>query len=158
AQTPAPAPKTPPSPSSVQQLPAPAPQFDQVVLTVGDETMTVGQFQQLIDSLPEQYRAAARGAGKRQLVDQLVSVKTLAHEARNGNAHTAPPFKTRLAFQAENLLAGSLSRDFSSNLKIEAADLRKYYDAHKSEYESAKARHILVRMKGSPVPVGTRKE
>src|SRR5438093_795614 len=38
------------------------------------------------------------------------------------------------------------------------ADARKYYDAHKSEYERVKARHILIRFKGSPVPAGDKKD
>ena len=31
--------------------------------------------------------------------------------------------------------------------------LRRYYADHKNEFESAKARHILIKYKGSPVPL-----
>src|SRR5207249_3704554 len=156
AQVPAPKPKTPlpvKPPAAASSTPSAQP-FDKVVLTVGDEKMTVGDFEKFVDTLPEQYRAQARGPGKRQIVDQLVSLKALAQEARKRKLDQDPAFKAQLAFQAENLLAGTLFRDLSANLKVEDADVRKYYDDHKNEYERVKARHILVRFKGSAAPAG----
>ena len=157
AQVPAPKPKTPlpvkPPAAAASSTPTAQP-FDKVVLTVGDEKMTVGEFEKFVDTLPEQYRAQARGPGKRQIVDQLVSLKALAQEARKRKLDQDPAFKAQLAFQAENLLAGTLFRDLSANLKVEDADVRKYYDDHKNEYERVKARHILVRFKGSAAPAG----
>jgi parvulin-like peptidyl-prolyl isomerase len=157
AQVPAPKPKTPlpvkPPAAAASSTPSAQP-FDKVVLTVGDEKMTVGEFEKFVDTLPEQYRAQARGPGKRQIVDQLVSLKALAQEARKRKLDQDPAFKAQLAFQAENLLAGTLFRDLSANLKVEDADVRKYYDDHKNEYERVKARHILIRFKGSAVPPG----
>jgi peptidyl-prolyl cis-trans isomerase C len=158
AQTPPPAPPRPPSPIGALP-PAPAPQpFDKVILTVGDEKMTVGEYEKFVDSLPDQYKTAARGPGKRQVVEQLVDLKVMAHEARKRNLDQDPAFKAQLAFQAENLLAGTLYRDMTANLKLDEPELRKYYDEHKSEYESAQARHILIRFKGSPVPKGEKPE
>src|SRR5258708_2147954 len=100
AQAPEPKPKTP---VLVKPPSAPAQPFDKVVLTVGDEKMTVGEFEKFVDGLPEQYRTAARGPGKRQIVDQLVGMKTLAQEARKRKLDQDPVFKAQLAFQAENL-------------------------------------------------------
>ena len=164
AQAPAPqAPKpTAPVPKTAAPVKPPASAqataFDKVVLTVGDEKMTVGDYEKFVDALPEQYRAAARGAGKRQIVDQLVGLKALAQEARKRKLDQDAAYKAQLSFQADNLLAGLLFRDLSANLKIEDAELRKYYDEHKNEYERVKARHILIRFKGSPAPAGTKKE
>ncbi len=60
-----------------------------------------------------------------------------------------------MAFDRENILAGALYQDLVKSVKIEDADLKAYYDAHKSEFESVKARHILIRFKGSAVPLRT---
>jgi peptidyl-prolyl cis-trans isomerase C len=147
-----PSPVKPPAAATPPATPAMA--FDKVVLTVGNEKMTVGEFEKFVDALPEQYRTAARGPGKRQIADQLVSLKTLAQEARKRKLDQDPAYKAQLAFQAENLLAGLLYKDLSANLKLEEADSRKYYDAHQGEYERVKARHILIRFKGSAVPPG----
>jgi parvulin-like peptidyl-prolyl isomerase len=128
------------------------------VLTVGDEKMTVAQFEEFVDSLPEQYKAQAKGPGKRQIIDQVVSLKTLAQEARKRKIDQKPAFKIQQAFQADNLLAGILFRELSTTLKVDEADARKYYEEHKGEYEKVKARHLLIRFKGSPVPVGDKKD
>jgi parvulin-like peptidyl-prolyl isomerase len=160
AQVPEPKPKTPAAakpPAAVAAAP-PAQGFDKVVLSVGDEKMTIGEFEKFVDALPEQYRAAAKGPGKRQVAEQLVSLKTLAQEARKRKLDQDPQFKSQLAFQAENLLAGTLYRDLSTNLKLDEADVRKYYDDHKNEYERVKARHILIRVKGSAAPAAGKPE
>ena len=65
------APKTPPAPkppAAVKPKPpvevkppaaaAPTQGFDKVVLSVGDEKMTVGEFEKFVDALPEQCRLA----------------------------------------------------------------------------------------------------
>ena len=155
AQTPAPPPHSPAPPNPIGAVSQP---FDKVILTVGDETMTVGQYNQLVDGLPEQYQATARGAGKRQVVEQLINLKAMAQEARRRKLDQDPGYKAQVAFQSENILASVLFRDMSANLKIGDAEVQKYYDEHKGEYERVKARHILIRTKGSAAPAGGKKE
>src|SRR5580704_5940069 len=155
AQAPPPPPNTSAPPNPIGAISVP---FDKVVLTVGDETMTVGQYNHLVDALPEQYQATARGAGKRQVVEQLISLKIMAQEARRRKLDQDPGYKAQVAFQAENILANVLFRDMSANLKIGDADVQKYYDEHKAEYERVTARHILIRTKGSAAPAGGKKE
>jgi peptidyl-prolyl cis-trans isomerase C len=152
AQVPEPKPKTPAPVKPPAAAAAPVNGFDKVVLTVGNEKMTAGEFEKFVEALPEQYRAAAKGPGKRQVAEQLVSLKTLAQEARKRKLDQDPGYKAQLAFQAENLLAGTLYRDLSTNLTLADADVRKHYDEHKNEYERVKARHILIRIKGAPSP------
>ena len=144
AQTPAPAPKL--------AMPVSTPP-DKVILTIGTEKMTAAEFDEFIESLPEQYRMAARGPAKRQLVEQLISLKTLSQEARRRKLDQSTSFKKQMAFQADNLLAGALFRDLAANIAVDEAAARKYFEDHKNEYEEVKARHILIRMKGSAMPV-----
>ncbi len=120
--------------------------------------MTAAQFENFVESLPEQYRAQARGAGKREVIEQLVTIKGLAQEAKRRKIDQTPQYKTQSAFQTENLLAGLLFRELSATLKVDDAALHKHYDDHKADYEKVKARHILIRFQGSPVPVGTKKD
>jgi peptidyl-prolyl cis-trans isomerase C len=155
AQAPAPAPAKPPAPkptAPAAAAPAAAPP-DKVILTIGDEKMTVAEFDEFIDALPEQYKAMARGAGKRQLAEQLVRVKLLAQEARRRKIDQRPGFKRQVALQTENMLAGALAHAMESEVKPDDATLHRYYDEHKNEFEQVQARHILVRMKGSPAPL-----
>jgi len=122
-------------------------------MSIGDERITAAQFEAMIDSLPEQYRAMARGPAKRQFAEQLVAIKTLAQEARKRKLDQSESYRRQLAFQEENLLAGALFQNLTESLQVDEAAARAYYDQHKGDYESVKARHVLVRFKGSPVPL-----
>ncbi len=144
--------QTPPPPAQAPAA-APKPAGDRVVITVGSEKITAAQFEEFVDALPAQYRAMARGAAKRQFADQIVAIKSLAQEARKRKLDQNPSYKRQLAFQEENLLAGSLFQNLTDTLPITETDARTYYDQHKSEFESARARHILVRFAGSPMPL-----
>ncbi len=153
AQAPAPAANpAPPAPAPAPAA-APAPAPDHVVISIGEERITVAQFEALINSLPEQYRAMARGPAKRQFAEQLVAIKTLAQEARKRKLDQSESYRRQLAFQEENLLAGALFQNLTDSIQVDEAAARNYYEQHKGEYESVKARHVLVRFKGSPVPL-----
>src|SRR5271166_5366722 len=80
AQTPPPS-STPALPPARLGVPAPKPTAvppDKVVLTVGDEKLTAAEFDQLVDALPEQVRASARGPNRRQFAEQLVRIKIMS--------------------------------------------------------------------------------
>ena len=124
-----------------------------VVLTVGPDKITLGQYNEIINSLPAQYQTAARGPQKRQIAERLVQLRVMAREAEKRGVDKQPGVQQQLAFQRENVLANALFQDFAKNAKVDDAALHKYYDEHKSEYESAKGRHILIRYKGSAVPL-----
>jgi parvulin-like peptidyl-prolyl isomerase len=51
------------------------------------------------------------------------------------------------------LMAGFTRRALSESTKIDDATIREYYNSHQSEYERVRARHILVRTPGAPVPL-----
>jgi peptidyl-prolyl cis-trans isomerase C len=123
-----------------------------VILTVGDEKVTAGEFAQLVDALPEQFRAAARGPNRRQFAEQLIRIKLMSQEARKRKLDESPAVQRQLELQKENLLANALFQDMAANTKVDETAARQYYDQHKGEYESVHARHILVRVKGSSLP------
>jgi peptidyl-prolyl cis-trans isomerase C len=127
---------------------------DTVVLTVGDTKMTARQMDQIIDTLPEQSRPMYRsGPGRKQLGDNMVKVLVLAEEAKKKGMDQTPAFKTQVMFQMANVLAGLFYADLNAHVTVDDAMARKYYEDHKGEFEEAHARHILIRMKGSPVPL-----
>jgi peptidyl-prolyl cis-trans isomerase C len=126
---------------------------DKVILTIGDEKITAAQFEHMIQILPEQVRAMALGSGRRQFADNIVRVKVLAQQARKDKRDQTAAFKDQLAFQADNLLAGQLFQEMVKNMPVTEQAAKAYYEQHKSELERIHARHILIRFKGSPVPV-----
>ena len=147
AQNPAPPVPKPAAPTS------PAVPSDKVVLSVGDVKLTAAQFDQIIESLPEQYRSVARGQGRKDFAENLVRVLLLAQEGKRRKLNETPEYKAQAEFQAANLLAGKTFTQIGENLKVEESEVRKYYDAHKNDYDQVRARHILIRAAGSPMPL-----
>ena len=164
AQAPAPgtpATPTPPLPPARLGVPAAAPTAvppDKVVMTVGDEKLTAGEFDQLVDALPEQVRAAARGPNKRQFAEQLVRIKIMSQEAHKRKLDENPTVQRQIELQKENLLANVLFQEMAANVKVDDATAQKYFEQHKTEYESVHARHILIRFKGSQLPLAAGKK
>ena len=63
---------------------APAPTDpNAVVLTIGNEKITLAQYEELIASLPDQYQQFARGAGKRQFAENVIQLKLLSKNGRS---------------------------------------------------------------------------
>ena len=86
---------------------APAQGFDKVVLTVGNEKMTAGEFDKFVDALPEQYRAAAKGPGKRQVAEQLMSHEDFwPRKPANGSSTRTRPTNRNSRFKPKTCLAG----------------------------------------------------
>lgn len=141
-----------PAPPAASPAAVAAPGSDKVVITVGQETITAKQFDEIVDALPEQYKAQARGPMKRQMAEQIASVKLLAQEAKKRGLDKDAALQARLKLQEDNLLAGAAFNDIVKNTPVDDAALQKQYEARKSEYETAEARHILIKFKGSPVP------
>jgi len=140
------------------QLAAPAPAAppadpNQVIATIGDDKITVAQFDSIVGGLPQQYQAQARGPAKRQFMEQLVQLKLLSKEAQKLNLEQKPEVQQQLSFTRENILANAAAKNIMDNTKVSDADVHKYYDDHKNDYQTAQAHHILIRFKGSGIPV-----
>jgi peptidyl-prolyl cis-trans isomerase C len=144
-------PKVPPPPpaAAVPERPADP---NKVILTIGSTNFTEAQFQTLVDSLPQQYQTYARGSAKRQFAENLAQLMILSSEAEKRNLDKSPKLQEQIKFQRENLLAQAMFEDLQSGIKVDDAMIQLYYDAHKNEYESVKAKHILIRVKGAPMP------
>jgi peptidyl-prolyl cis-trans isomerase C len=126
---------------------------DKVILTVGNLTITAQQFDDIADSIQEQYRAFVKGPGRKQFGDQLVKVMVLAQEGKRLKLDEKPAFKAQAMYQEGQTLANFTFQALTQDVKVDDAALHAYYDAHKGDYDQIHARHILIRMKGSTVPL-----
>jgi len=154
----APKPAAPAAPKPAAAAPAAASAADPVVLTIGTERITRTQFEQIfaqiVEQMPAERRAAAQAPqAKRQLAEQLAELKALAQEARREKLDQTPEAKAQMAMRSDQLVAGMLFQKISKDAKPSAADLQAYYNEHKAEYDTVTARHILIRMTGSAVPL-----
>jgi parvulin-like peptidyl-prolyl isomerase len=159
--TPPPVPK-PLSPSLAPPQPLPAPSMvspDTVVVTVGDEKFTKAQFDLLLSTLPPQQQAAVQTPkGRREIAEKLIEILSMAQEAKAQKLDQTPKMQMQLTLAADQLLANSMFREWAENAKPDDAALHAYYDQHKKEWEEVKARHILIRFKGSQMPADPAKK
>ena len=139
----------PPAAASAPEKPADP---NKVVLTIGDTKFTEAQYAALVDALPPQYQSYARGAGRRQFAENLVQLLILSNQAEKLGLDKQPKVEEQLKFQRQNLLAQAMFDDISNGVKVDDSLVQAYYNAHKNEYESVRAKHILIRVKGAPMP------
>ena len=125
---------------------------DKVVIDVDGLKLTAAEFDRVVDSMPEQYKAAARGPNRTQFVNSIVQMLVLAQEARKQKLDQDAQIQILLRFQADTVLATSMAAQLNKSSKPDEAQLRQYYDAHKADFQEAKASHILVRFQGSQAP------
>jgi parvulin-like peptidyl-prolyl isomerase len=126
---------------------------DTVVLTIGSQTLTRAQFEVLLSALAENGRPASSASQKRQVAEQFAELETMAQEARKRKLDESAQVKQMMAVQGDSFLANMLAKKITEDTHFTELDLRSYYDTHKSEFEEAQGSHILIRFKGSSVPL-----
>ena len=80
-------------------------------------------------------------------------ILVLSQEGKRRKLDESPDYKIQSMFQNANMLAGLAYEQLGKEAKIDDAELQKYYDAHKAEFERVHARHILIRVHGIALPV-----
>lgn len=151
-----PAPAKPGAPAVAVKPPAAAAAADPVVFSAGSKKMTRSEFDDLMRNLPDNLKTQMGGntpETRRRLAEQLGEIMTYADEARKLRLTEKPSVKVQLFLQQESTLASLLYQHLSETAKPADAAVAAWYDAHKGEYENAKARHILIRFQGSRVPL-----
>jgi parvulin-like peptidyl-prolyl isomerase len=126
---------------------------DAVVLTIGSLQMTRAQFEVLLSALASNGHPATTPAAKRQVAEQYAELETMAQEARQRKLDQSPEVKQMIVIQGDSFLANTLAKRMSDDTHFTELDLRSYYDSHKNEFEEAQGSHILIRFKGSSVPL-----
>ena len=128
------------------------------MLTIGDEKITQSDFERIFEQAappqqPGQPRSAPPPDAKRKLAENLAELKVLAQEARKQKLDQNPDTKIQMSLRADQILATALFQQINGKITPDEGSRKAYYEAHKGEYESVAGRHILIRMKGSAVPL-----
>ena len=143
----------PPVPAAPHPAPpTPAVNPNTVVLTIGDRRLTARQYEVLIRTLlPADQQANALGAGRRTVAQRLVAMFALGEEAVQQNLDKRPDVALQLIFQRENLLETAMFKEMVQTAVVPDSDVQAYYDAHRTDFTTVTARHILIRVKSSPM-------
>lgn len=139
-----------PAPVAPATAPATQPGPDTVILKLGEDKITLREFDLFLDSLSQQDQMMARGPQRRAWADSYANMRLLAREAQRRQIDKAPETQMRLASARDQVLATALVINVQEN--IDEATKKKYYDDNKAKLERVSARHILIRTSDSKMP------
>src|SRR5437899_1643691 len=126
---------------------------DTVLVQVNDIKITVAEFEMILKVYPDNSRVFIMGPGRQQFFDQLVKTIVLSEEGKRRKLDQDATYQAQARYSLAAILSSATNEDIKNNLKIDDGVLKKYYDDHAADYTKVKARHILIRFKGSPVSV-----
>ncbi len=120
---------------------------EKVLAVIGEEKITLKEFNKIIEELPGQYRSLA-DRDKERFLEKLVEQKLLLGEARERSLDRDEEVKKKINDITEQVLIHELlSKEIQQKVGVKEEEIKGYYESHKSEFgepEKIKARHILV--------------
>jgi len=113
--------------------PASAPPIDHSVLArVGDQAITVSDFQARLGELPAAYRSLyLTPRGRREFIDRMVEEKTIVVAARQKGLENNEKYRQEMARFQEGLLRTALMEQVGA---IRMADIQKYYKSNRKMF------------------------
>jgi len=115
----------------------------QVLATVGDVKITLGDYASAIERMDRYERLRYQSADRRKvLLDEMINLELLAQEARRQKLDVSPEFQLRLdqALRDEVLL--DLRASIPGPESIPLPEVRAYYEAHRAEYREPERRRV----------------
>ena len=118
-----------------------------VVAEIGNEKITLGEVDEMMKTVPEQYQAVAL-AHKDMLLDSMINQRLLYAQASKMNFDKDPDVQKQLDdTRKEILIKAYLKKEIEDTVKVTDDDAKKYYEANKDKFkepEKIKVSHILV--------------
>lgn len=122
---------------------------DPVVLSLGETKLTVAQVQKFLDALPPQFRPFYSGVGKPKLAELLVNTELLVREANKRHLADRPDVKLQTKIATDSILSNAAKLELQKEMKVTDAELQQYLENHRTKFEEARARRIVIRSKSS---------
>ena len=122
---------------------------DPVVMTVGTQQIHAQQFEQLLNSLPPESRAAVM-AHKREVAQEYGRMLAMTQEAEHRGLDHNPDFILEMQMMRNKALATELVDALRKESTPTAVQIKAYYDAHPDEFLQVQARHILIADSDTP--------
>jgi peptidyl-prolyl cis-trans isomerase C len=116
---------------------APLPESLQVLVKIGNDTITRGDAQRRLEQLPEQVRGSyTTPDGRQQLLDRMIEEKVWLEKASKEGVPSRPDVQQQLEQTRRDLIIRTyLNEVMSSNPAPTDSEAKVYYDAHIAEYK-----------------------
>jgi peptidyl-prolyl cis-trans isomerase C len=119
-----------------------------VIAKIGSTEIKDTDLDAILSQIPEPYRARyATPEAKREIIEKMAEVKMMAMEAKKKGIDKKPATKLKLEYIGDQILARDLEESAVENIKVNDADIAKYYNDNKDKFAQGprvKVRHILV--------------
>jgi parvulin-like peptidyl-prolyl isomerase len=103
-----------------------------------------------VQSLPPAAQPiAAKPAGKRVILDELIKLKVLKQEAKRKGIDKDPDVAVQLSSALDNMLAAVALEKLVSDAPV---DLRAFYDAYTDQFRGTRVRQLIVSYDGGLIP------
>ena len=116
---------------------------DDVVATVEGVKVTAGMIDGLRAGAPPQFQAATK-LSNTEFLKGVAGLLVLSRLAEKEKVQELYPYKDQLEFLRLNFLANAYVANLNATVKVTPADIGKYYEEHKGDYEAAVARAIYI--------------
>jgi peptidyl-prolyl cis-trans isomerase C len=124
-----------------------------VVARVGDKVITATQVDQFLKNLPPQVSGRyGPDRIRREIVDGFVSMELIANEARRRGIDKREDMKLKIEMLVDQALARELEQELRKDIKVDEAELKKYYEQNKDKYTAH------TRMRASRITVPTEEQ
>jgi hypothetical protein len=123
------------------------------VIESGGLSITKGEFERMLANDPRFQRALRTPGGKQALGTDFGKAFALEAEARRRKLDQDPSIQLRVRNYTQQLLAAELVISLRKEYLKDEKQVRAAYDANKDAYAQPRVRQILVRIKGSAVPL-----
>lgn len=124
-----------------------AAKLDDVLVAVGNEDITIGDYEEEVAMLPPVYRNMAI-SNKRQFLDSLINKHLLLGEAKKRHLENNENVQKLLSKAKDEIMMQELiGIEIADKIKVSEDDIEKYYQANKEKYIApamTRASHILA--------------
>jgi peptidyl-prolyl cis-trans isomerase C len=136
-----------------QQAATPAPAGDdhgkQVLATMGDKVITVGDIEEELSKIPPQFLSHFNDPiRKQQYIQSIVDRMIFAEEAKSKGFMERKDVKQKIDSYVERILYSEYLKTLTDGLTVTDEEVAKYYEDNKNTFmapERIKAKHILVK-------------
>ncbi|HYO95256.1 MAG TPA: peptidyl-prolyl cis-trans isomerase [Polyangiaceae bacterium] len=118
-------------------------QAKQVLARVGDRSITLGEYAAALERMDPFERLRYQSADRRRLLlNEMVEIELLAQEARRRGLDRQPETQERLRQMLRDELLKEARRRAKSESEPGEAEIRKYYDEHKADFNEPERRRV----------------
>lgn len=120
-------------------------QAAQVVAKIGDKVITLGDFAAALERMDPvdrlRYQSKER---RRELLQEIIDVELLAHEARKRGLDKEPDVQEGIRQILRDAMLARAREDMPSPAEITPAEVKAYYDAHPEKYREPERRRVAA--------------